>query len=241
MREPVAAACLFALALASGATPGARAQRDVPSPARPELKLGRSAEYDYDPPAPGSYRLPVIKRAADGRVLTADGKSVRLREVLAGRITILSFIYTRCADPRACPMATGALYDIHGISTEDSILADNLRLVTFSFDPEHDTPQVMEKYASLVRPGGVGCEWYFLTTRSERELRPILDAYGQRVDRKANPADPYGPFYHIVRVYLIDAEGRVRNIYAYGMLDPRLVVTDVRTLMMEAAAKEASG
>jgi len=236
LRESAIVACIGALALASGLVPEAGAQS-----ARPELKLGRSALYDYDPPAPGSYRLPVIKPAADGAVLTADGKRTRLREVLAGRVTLLSFIYTRCADPRACPMATGALYQIHDISTEDSVLADNLRLVTFSFDPEHDTPQVMAKYGRIVRPGGVGCEWCFLTTKNEKALQPILDAYGQRVDRKRDPADPYGPFYHVVRVYLIDAKGMVRNIYAYGMLDPRLVLTDVRTLLMEAAGEQARG
>jgi cytochrome oxidase Cu insertion factor (SCO1/SenC/PrrC family) len=47
-----------------------------------------------------------------------------------------------------------------------------------------------------------------------------------------------GPFYHVVRVYLIDAQGMVRNIYSYGMLDPRMVLADVRTLIMEAAAAD---
>lgn len=205
--------------------------------AQPELSLERSAQYDYDPPEPGTYRLPVIQRAGDGNVLSADGKRAKLKDILDGRITILSFIYTRCADPRACPMATGALFDIHAVTAKDPVLAKDLRLVTFSFDPEHDTPQVMAEYASLLRPGGVGSEWLFLTTRSAKELRPILASYGQRVDRKKNPSDPYGPFYHVVRVYLIDREGMIRNIYSFGMLDPRLVVTDVRTLLMESATR----
>jgi cytochrome oxidase Cu insertion factor (SCO1/SenC/PrrC family) len=202
---------------------------------RPELALKRSAQYDYDPPAPGTYRLPVIQRAGDGNVLLADGKRAKLEDILDDRITILSFIYTRCADPRACPMATGALFDIHAMTAKDPELAENLRLVTFSFDPEHDTPRVMREYGSIVRPGGVGSEWLFLTTRSEKELQPILASYGQRVDRKKNANDSYGPFYHVVRVYLVDREGMVRNIYSFGLLDPRLLVTDVRTLLMEEA------
>jgi cytochrome oxidase Cu insertion factor (SCO1/SenC/PrrC family) len=203
---------------------------------RPETSIERSAEYDYDPPLPGTYRLPVVKPAGDGEVLTADGKSARLRDIVSGQVTILSFIYTRCADPRACPMATGALYQIHEISAKDPVLADNLRLVTFSFDPANDTPRVMTEYAGRVRPGGKGAEWLFLTTRSDEELKPILSAYGQTVDRKKNLLDPLGPFYHVLRVYLIDREGMVRNIYAYGMLDPRMVVTDVRTLLMDTTA-----
>jgi protein SCO1/2 len=204
---------------------------------RPELKIEVGDDYNYDPPEPGSYELPVIKPAADGAVLTADGKGHHLRDIVTGHVTLLSFIYTRCADPRACPMATGALAQIHKISAVDPLLADNLRLVTFSFDPSHDTPQVMADYAERVRPGGRGSEWFFLTTRNADDLQPILAAYGQRVDRKKNSFDPFGPFYHIVRVFLIDSKGMVRNIYAFGMFDPRLVVTDVRTLLMEERTK----
>lgn len=229
-----ARAVIVALACFAVLPPVANAGETGPAgKTRPETSIQRSAEYDYDPPLPGTYRLPAIKPAGDGDVLLATGKPSRLKDIFAGRITILSFIYTRCADPRACPMATGALYRIHQISAEDPVLADKLRLVTFSFDPENDTPRVMTEYADRVRPGGTGSEWLFLTTRSAAELEPILATYGQIVDRKKNELDPLGPLYHNLRVFLIDQEGMVRNIYAYGMLDPRMVVTDVRTLLME--------
>jgi len=67
----------------------------------------RDSDYDYDPPAPGSYSLPVIKPAADGALLDSTNKSVQLRGLTRGRITVLSFIYTRCAAPKACPYASG--------------------------------------------------------------------------------------------------------------------------------------
>ena len=208
---------------------------------RPELELGRTAQYDYDPPEPGTYHLPAVKPAGDGNVLTPDGKKHRIRELLDGRVTLLSFIYTRCADPTACPVATGALYQIHFVSEKDPVIAENLRLITFSFDPEHDTPTVMANYSRGLRPDDDGCEWLFLTTSSEAELEPILEAYNQRVDRKKNAYDPFGPFYHMLRVYLIDGKGMIRNIYSFGLLDPRMVLTDVRTLLLEAGAVSASG
>src|SRR6185436_2166406 len=58
--------------------------------------LARTADHDYDPPAAGSYSLPVIKAAADGDVLDATGRRYHLREFTHGRVTVLSFIYTRC-------------------------------------------------------------------------------------------------------------------------------------------------
>jgi cytochrome oxidase Cu insertion factor (SCO1/SenC/PrrC family) len=39
---------------------------------------------------------------------------------------------------------------------------------------------------------------------------------------------------HTLRVFLIDRDGNIRNIYSSGTLDPRLVLADVRTLMLES-------
>src|SRR5881398_825997 len=100
-----------------------------PSPAT------RPADYDYDPPAPGTYSLPVIKQAADGDLLDSNGKPQRLLELTRGRITVMSFIYTRCAAAKACPYATGVLLELHAATAEDSALAKQLRLVSLSFDP----------------------------------------------------------------------------------------------------------
>lgn len=206
---------------------------------RPELALARSPEYDYDPPEPGTYTLPVIKPAADGDVLGPDGEPAELSELMDGRITILSFIYTRCADPRACPRASGVLHTVHRLSEQDPLLARHLQLITMSFDPLFDTPDRMAAYGRGYGSDAGGSEWLFLTTRSHRELDPILDAYGQHVAPKKDAGDAYGPFYHQVRVYLIDRRGRIRNIYSFGLMDPRMLLSDVRTLLLEELAEQA--
>ena len=64
----------------------------------------------------------------------------------------------------------------------------------------------------------------------------MLAAYGQAVDKKQNPRDPTGPLNHTLRVFLIDAAGNIRNIYSSGTLDRRLILADVRTLMLESTA-----
>jgi cytochrome oxidase Cu insertion factor (SCO1/SenC/PrrC family) len=75
----------------------------------------------------------------------------------------------------------------------------------------------------------------FATAKSRQELDAILNGYGQAVDKRSNPNDPQGPLYHVLRVFLIDCEGRIRNIYSSATLDPRLVVADVKTLLLEEA------
>ena len=203
------------------------------------LALGntRTADHDYDAPVPGTYTLPIIKPAADGALVAPDGTSVRLAELTRGRITVLSFIYTRCAAAKACPYATGVLIQLHRESADDARLARNLRLVSMSFDPENDTPERMTAYATLASQHPTAAPWHFVTTRSPADLRPILTAYGQAVDRKANPADPTGPLNHTLRVFLVDAAGQIRNIYSSGTLDPRLVLADIRTLLLEETRK----
>ena len=99
---------------------------------------------------PGSYSLPVVKTAADGAIFDSNGKSLNLRDLTHGRITVLSFIYTRCAAMKACPYAAGVLNQLHLLSVDDPTLAKNMRLVSMSFDPDYDTPQRLAAYSETV-------------------------------------------------------------------------------------------
>lgn len=200
----------------------------------------RGDENEYDLPTPGTYSLPVIKTAGDGAVLDSLGRPLRLSEITQGRITVMSFIYTRCAAAKACPYATGVLLNLHRLSAEEPSLAAQLRLVSLSFDPSNDTPDRMAAYAALAARRPAAAPWYFCTTRSQTELRPILESYGQAVGRKTNPSDPSGPLSHSLRVFLVDWAGRIRNIYSSDTLDPRLVLADVRTLMLEHAEPQST-
>jgi len=199
--------------------------------------LSRTSDYDYEAPVPGSYTLPVIKHAADGEVLDSKGQPLHLRDVTRDRVTVMSFIYTRCAAAKACPYATGVLRQLHQLSSEDPALAKGMRLVSMSFDPGNDTPERMAVYSALAEGQPSASEWRFLTAGSQAELQPILEAYGQAVDKKKNALDPTGPLNHTLRVFLIDRDGNIRNIYSSGTLDLRLVLADVRTLLMEKGSK----
>ena len=203
------------------------------APASFATELSRTADYDYDAPTPGSYTLPVIKQAADGNIVDSTGNDLRLRELTRGRVTVMSFIYTRCTAAKACPRATGVLMDLHDLSADDPALAKELRLVSMSFDPENDTPERMAAYSELASQRSTAAPWHFVTTRSPAQLKPILTAYNQTVDRRRNANDPAGPLNHTLRVFLIDRDGNIRNIYSSGTLDVRLALADIRTLMKE--------
>lgn len=189
--------------------------------------------FDFAPPEPGTYTLPPIMRAGDGAVLDSAGRARRLEAVMNGRITVLSFIYTNCADSGGCPLATAALFDILDSATGDATLAANVKLVSLSFDPARDTPAAMAQYgaAASLRPDPKP-SWDFLTCESDAALAPILAEYGQWIDKRGTNGD----FAHVLRVYLIDRQGWIRNVYGVSYLDPRLLLADIRTLLLEERA-----
>jgi len=183
-------------------------------------------DLEFDAPVPGSYALPPLRRAADGAVLDERGQARRLHDFLGDRPVVLSFIYTTCSDVNGCPLASYVLKRIQDRVQGDDSLRDRLRLVSLSFDPHHDTPDVMAAYAARLRAPDF--DWTFLTTASQDALQPILDDYDQWVIR-----DESGAYSHILRVLLIDSERQVRNIYSVSFLHADTVLNDVRTLLME--------
>jgi protein SCO1 len=218
------AAAFVCLAIPAAAHDGDENHHSMPA--------GPADRYAFPLPEPGSYRLPPIKEAGGGEVLDEEGRPHDLRDLVRGRITVFSFIYTQCAD--ICPVATMRLLQLHDLAARDPDLALQLRLVSMSFDPEHDTPEAMAQYGALWRSEPTsGPDWLFLTTAHEAALQPILSAYGQAVAPKPDPDDPAGPLSHILRVFLIDQAGMIRNIYSLDYLDPGLVLGDVRTLLLE--------
>lgn len=191
---------------------------------------------DFDPPPPGSYKLHRIMAAPDGEVLGIDGRAQRLSHFTRDRITLLGFIYTTCIDPDGCPLAYRVFDALKQAIAANPALRDKVRFVTLSFDPARDTPEVMRHYAgSRVREEGGGLRWYFLTTRSARELMPLVGGFGQDIRYTIDRSNgkPRRELSHVLKVFLIDRAGFVREIYTSTFLHPQTVLNDIKTLIME--------
>jgi cytochrome c peroxidase/protein SCO1/2 len=196
---------------------------------------GPMPTLDFDLPAPGSYTLHRIMAAPDGEVLRLDGRPAALRRFTHERITVLGFVYTTCVDPGGCPFALRVFDAVKQVADETPTLRARLRLVTLSFDPARDTPAAMRGYAGDRAVRGAGVPWEFLTTASPRALRPLLDGFGQDVGWTAarSGGTPPRPVSHVLKVFLIDRAGFVREIYSSTFLHPRTIVNDVQTLLRE--------
>jgi protein SCO1/2 len=201
--------------------------------------LAETAKLGFVPPAPGTYKLEHIMRAPDGEVLDSDGSVHRLSEFSTGKITLFSFIYTYCTDAKGCPLAYQTLHGLKQAIGQDPVLSARVRFVSMSFDPQFDTPQAMRSYGGEDARDPRGPRWYFLTTASGRQLAPLLDGFGQDV----SVAAPQGPgqrvptLSHMLKVYLIDAGGSVREIYSTSFLHQQVLENDIRTLLLERPAR----
>lgn len=190
-------------------------------------------------PQTGSYNLPVIDMAGDGEVLTTNHQVRHLHELMGDKITLLSFIYSTCSDVNGCPLATQVFHKINRRLLKEPELAGKLRLLTLSFNPQHDTPEAMRQYAASFTNDKV--DWQFLTTQSEQQLQPILDEYRQAIQKIYDQQGQFtGTFSHILRVYLIDKDKQIRNIYSVAFLHADTLINDVKTLLDEAGMHKSN-
>jgi cytochrome oxidase Cu insertion factor (SCO1/SenC/PrrC family) len=195
---------------------------------------------DFTPPPPGSYELQRIMRAPDGDVLNVDGGVEKLSRFTRDRITLLGFIYTSCMDPEGCPLAFRVFSRLRDEVAARPALRGQVQLVTLSFDPARDSPSVMRRYAGSRLEEEGGLPWYFLTTASPADLLPLVEGFGQdvrySVDRSSG--QPVRQLSHVLKVFLIDRAGDVREIYTSTFLHPQTILGDIQTLLMEESARD---
>jgi protein SCO1 len=185
---------------------------------------------EFVPPPPGSYQLQKIQRVADAELLDSAGHPVRLATLTQGKITLLTFFYTYCADPLGCPFAHTTLANLRDRIRDDPALAGRVRFVSVSLDPTHDTPATVASYAEefTIDPK---FEWQFVTARRVPELLPVLDDFGQdvSVDLDEN-GRATRTIHHMLKMFLVDSRGNVREIYTLAFLQPQVMFNDIKTL-----------
>jgi protein SCO1 len=115
----------------------------------------------------------------------------------------------------------------------DRALAGRVRFVSVSLDPTHDTPTVIASYGKefTIDPK---FDWRFLTARRVPELLPVLDDFGQDVSVEIDEnGHATRTLHHMLKMFLIDARGEVREIYTLSFLQPQVIFNDIKTLALE--------
>lgn len=137
------------------------------------------------------------------------------REDLAGKVVLLSFVYTNC--PEACPLLAGN-YLLLQRELSSFIEHGDLALVFITTDPERDTAQVLQNYTE-----SLGGSWHFLTG-GLGDLGEVWRRYG--VEREVEERNKEVVVYHSYKTHLLDKNGAIRVTYI-GVWYPDEVVPDI--------------
>jgi len=148
--------------------------------------------------SPPSRRLPDFALTA----VTADGASPFDRRALQGRVWIADFVYTTCRGP--CPLLSADMASLQ------RRLPPSVGLLSFTVDPDHDSPEVLAVYAR--RFGADPQRWFFLTGDRPELARLLRDGF-QVASAEDAAAGPGRNITHTTRFVLIDARGRLRGYF----------------------------
>lgn len=163
-----------------------------------------------EPPAP----------AVDFSLTDQNGKLFRLSDQ-QGKIVLIFFGYTNCPD--VCPITLSEYKKIKAMLGDK---ADQVRFVYITVDPERDTVERMNAYLQNFDPTFVGL------TADRATLEPVWKAYGVYQQKQDSGSAAGYLVDHSARTYLVDAQGRWRINYPYGM-EPLKIVQDLQHMIKE--------
>ncbi|WP_250847137.1 SCO family protein [Aquisphaera insulae] len=123
---------------------------------------------------PAPRRLEPGDPVPDFAMTGQDGKVFRLSD-LRGKVVVLTFIYTRCPLPDFCPYMDRKFADLAAAVSASPRRAEAVRLLSVSFDPEHDTPDVLSRHA---RARGASPPLWSFATAPHEELAKVAGALG---------------------------------------------------------------
>ena len=138
----------------------------------------------------------------DFSLIERSGKKITLAD-LRGNVWIADFIYTHCTD--TCPLQSADMAMLQERWTKEG----ELKLVSFSVNPERDTPRVLSEYASRFKADAK--RWLFLTGDKKEIARLAKEGFRFAVApaRHGN----HGIIMHSPRFVLVDRQGQIRGYY----------------------------
>ncbi len=178
-------------------------------------------------------QLPILREATDFALTNQNEQEVRLSD-FRGKVVVMDFIYTSCPD--VCGMLSHKMSNVW--DQLDEGLKRDLILISVSFDPAVDTPEVLKQYAGEQGFNVPG--WHFLTG-TEEKVRRVTDDYSvayelvkddhEHEDEGTQEHGHLRGFSHNIVVVLIDRDRMVRKTYEYAFFPESEMISDITSLL----------
>lgn len=155
----------------------------------------------------------------DVRLTERSGRAFGLGE-LKGKVWVANFIFTRCGG--SCPGMSAKMSDLQETLRE----AGDVKLVSFTVDPQNDTPEQLANYAN-----GYNADkdkWLFLTGDAEQMQTLAKESFRLAIEEGTDPKEP---ILHSRRFVLVDRDGHIRGYYNSEEPEGReRLLKDIKTL-----------
>jgi protein SCO1/2 len=161
------------------------------------------------------------EQVPDFSLVNQDGKTVRM-DSFRGKVTLVTFIYTRCPFQDYCPLVSNNFAQIYAAIHSNPALDAKVRLLSVSFDPAHDTPQALRQYGSTFNKttGHNPFDRWQFATATPGELQKITNFFGLFYDPSQQQ------IVHSLSTSVISPQGKIYKWYSGGDWKPSDLLGD---------------
>ena len=178
--------------------------------------------YESDPAEAAEHHLDALFDAPTFSLTDQDGKTFR-SDQLRGKVWVADFVFTTCTS--LCPVMTQQMAEF-----QKKTPGSRVQMVSFSVDPEHDTPAILKTYADATKADL--SRWHFLTGDKE-----TIWNISTAMKLPAGPQQADHQVMHSSHFLLVDGNSHIRGVYDYkdaGFLAK--LVADANTLVTEGTS-----
>lgn len=184
----------------------------------------RTGEAPMPADAPNATAAPPLEPGTtvpDVQFLDQNGRSRRLSE-WRGKTLAVTFVYTRCPLPDFCPLMDRNFAAVQRTFAADAHLAGRLHLLSVSFDPEYDSPDVLRVHANRARANDETWTWL---TGDRDVIDKFAGLFGVSIIRGDRPLQEIT---HNLRTAILDRDGRLVKIYNGNEWKPEELLAELR-------------
>jgi protein SCO1/2 len=187
------------------------------------------------PPATQLHQPQPGEPVPDFALINQDGKRIRLHSY-RGDVLLVTFVYTRCPFPDFCPLVSHNFAEIYAATRHDTTLHSKIRLLTVSFDPEHDTPPVLRRYGETFRAttGGAPFDRWEFAVVPAKDLASVTNFFGLTYSSNN------GQIVHSLSTTVISPSGAVFKWYDDNQWKPTDLVADATQALEEKNSARAA-
>jgi protein SCO1/2 len=193
----------------------------------PDIYLDAIEKTGHADLPPDARSVPLLDVMQPGDAVPDDllqdqqGATHRLSD-WRGRVLAVTFVYTRCPLPDFCPLMDRQFAALQKTIENDPVLRDRAHLASVTFDPSHDTLEIVRAHAAA--RGADPAVWSYLTG-SPGAIEHLTSRFGVST---ISDKDAAQTITHNLRTAVIDRHGRLVTIYSGNEWTPETLLKDLR-------------